>query len=166
MRFQPVKCNMMQLTKKHNKIQALYTLEGIVLENVESIKYLGVTIKNLLFFTSRLSGKNILLFLFRNVSSNNTSQTPAASPNNLPTSSDSCEPPAKKKCTSGLLCILGHCLSALLRYNVETNIKPSIIMTKDYAQCQNPYSIIFHLLPIKSFYSMNRAMDMANISFC
>ena len=26
MRFQPVKCNMMQLTKKHNKIQASYTL--------------------------------------------------------------------------------------------------------------------------------------------
>ena len=44
MRFQPVKCNMMQLTKKHNKIQALYTLEGTVLENVDSIKYLGVTI--------------------------------------------------------------------------------------------------------------------------
>ena len=44
MRFQPVKCNMMQLTKKHNKIQASYTLKGTVLENVESIKYLGVTI--------------------------------------------------------------------------------------------------------------------------
>ena len=44
MRFQPVKCNMMQLTKKHNKIQASYTIEGTVLENVESIKYLGVTI--------------------------------------------------------------------------------------------------------------------------
>ena len=44
MRFQPVECNMMQLTKKHNKIQASYTLEGTVLENVESIKYLGVTI--------------------------------------------------------------------------------------------------------------------------
>ena len=46
MRFQPVKCNMMQLTKKHNKIDASYTLEGTVLENVESIKYmyLGVTI--------------------------------------------------------------------------------------------------------------------------
>ena len=29
MRFQPVKCNMMQLTNKHsNKIQASYTLEG------------------------------------------------------------------------------------------------------------------------------------------
>ena len=35
---------MMQLTKKHNKIQASYTLEGTFLENVESIKYLGVTI--------------------------------------------------------------------------------------------------------------------------
>ena len=44
MRFQPAKCNMMQLAKKHNKIQASYTLEGTVLENVESIKYLGVTI--------------------------------------------------------------------------------------------------------------------------
>ena len=44
MRFQPVSCNMMQLTKKHNKIQALYTLEGTVLENLENIKYLGVTI--------------------------------------------------------------------------------------------------------------------------
>ena len=44
MRFQPVKCNMMQLTNKHNKIHAQYTLEGTVLENVESIKYLDVTI--------------------------------------------------------------------------------------------------------------------------
>ena len=44
MRFQPVKCNMMQLTNKQNKVQASYTLEGTVLENVESIKYLGVTI--------------------------------------------------------------------------------------------------------------------------
>ena len=33
MRFQPVKCNMMQLTDKHsNKIQASYTLEGTVLD--------------------------------------------------------------------------------------------------------------------------------------
>ena len=35
MRFQPVKCNMMQLTKKlTHKIQASYTLEGTVLLNV------------------------------------------------------------------------------------------------------------------------------------
>ena len=46
MRFQPVKCKIMiQLTRKHsNKIQASYTLEGTVLENVDNIKYLGVTI--------------------------------------------------------------------------------------------------------------------------
>ena len=43
MRFQPVKCNMMQLTRKRiKKIHASYTLEGTNLENVESIKYLGV----------------------------------------------------------------------------------------------------------------------------
>ena len=47
MRFQPAKCNMMQLTKKHsNKIQASFTLEGTVLENVDNIKYLGVTISS------------------------------------------------------------------------------------------------------------------------
>ena len=36
MRFQPVKCNMMQLTKEHNKIQASYTLEGTVLEMLKA----------------------------------------------------------------------------------------------------------------------------------
>ena len=37
----------MQLTRKlTNKIQANYTLEGTVLENVENIKYLGVTVTN------------------------------------------------------------------------------------------------------------------------
>ena len=43
-RFQPVKCIMMQLTKKptHN----FRLLDGTVLEKVESIKYLGVTITN------------------------------------------------------------------------------------------------------------------------
>ena len=42
MRFQPVKCNMMQLTRKQIKrICASYTLEGTDLQNVESIKYLG-----------------------------------------------------------------------------------------------------------------------------
>ena len=42
-RFQPVKCNVMQQTnKRSSKIQANYTLEGTVLENVESIKYLRV----------------------------------------------------------------------------------------------------------------------------
>ena len=52
--FQPVKCNVMQLTKKHNKIQASYTLEGTVLVNVESIKYLGVTITSDLKWNSQI----------------------------------------------------------------------------------------------------------------
>ena len=47
MRFQPVKCNIMQITRKQiKKINASYSLEGTVIENVEKIKYLGVTITN------------------------------------------------------------------------------------------------------------------------
>ena len=58
MRFQPVKCNMIQLTNKNlNKIQASYTLEGTVLENVDNIKYLGVTITNDLKWNTQLTKK-------------------------------------------------------------------------------------------------------------
>ena len=42
--FQSVKCNLMQITRKWIKINASYTLEGTVLENVEKFKYLGITI--------------------------------------------------------------------------------------------------------------------------
>ena len=46
MRFQPVKCNMMHITRKRiKKIHASYTLEGMVLENVKSIKYLGIILR-------------------------------------------------------------------------------------------------------------------------
>ena len=54
MKFQPVKCNMMQLTIKHNRIQASYTLKGTVLENVESIEYLCVTITSDLKWNSHI----------------------------------------------------------------------------------------------------------------
>ena len=49
MRFQPVKCNIMQMTRKRiKKNNTFYTFEGTVLDNVEKIKYLGVTITNAL----------------------------------------------------------------------------------------------------------------------
>ena len=56
MRFHPVKCNIMQITRKRIKnINASYSLEGTVLENVEKIKYLGVTITNNLKWNTRVS---------------------------------------------------------------------------------------------------------------
>ena len=72
MRFQPVKCNMMLLTKKHNKIDVSYMQEGTVLENVGSIKYLGVTIASDLKWNSHIRNvcyrANITLsFLRRNL---------------------------------------------------------------------------------------------------
>ena len=68
MRFQPVKCNMMQLTRKYsNKIQASYTLEGTVLENLDNM---GVTITcdlrwNTHIKISRTKAKRTLSFLRR-----------------------------------------------------------------------------------------------------
>ena len=73
MRFQPVKCNMMQLTnKRSSKILANYTLEGTLLENVESIKYPGVTITNDLKWNTHISNvctkaNRTLGFLRRNM---------------------------------------------------------------------------------------------------
>jgi hypothetical protein len=47
MRFQPIKCNMMKLTrKKKHHIDFEYQLEGSKLEFVDNIKYLGVHIAN------------------------------------------------------------------------------------------------------------------------
>ena len=56
MRFQPVKCNIMQITKKEIKVvNAFYTLEETVLDNVEKIKYLGITITNDLSWNTHVS---------------------------------------------------------------------------------------------------------------
>ena len=56
MRFQPVKCNIMQITRKRiKKINASYNLEGTVLDNVENIKYLGITITNDLKWNTHVS---------------------------------------------------------------------------------------------------------------
>ena len=62
MRFQPIKCIMVQLTRIHsNKIQSSYTLEGTVLENFDNIKYIGVTITFDLRWNTHIS--NIALSL-------------------------------------------------------------------------------------------------------
>ena len=68
-----VKVNMMQLTRKRiKKIRASYTLEGTNLENVESIKYLGVTITSDLRWNTHVSNvctkaNRTLGFLRRNL---------------------------------------------------------------------------------------------------
>ena len=73
MRFQHVKCNMIQPTRKRiKKIHTSYTLEGTDLENVESIKYLGVIITSDLRWNTRVSNgctkaNRTLGFLRRNL---------------------------------------------------------------------------------------------------
>ena len=74
-RFQPVKSNIMQLTRKRiKKINAVYSLERTVLENVDNIKYLDVTISKDLKWNTHVSNvctktNGTLRFLRRNLSS-------------------------------------------------------------------------------------------------
>ena len=55
MRFQPVKFNIMQITRKWVKKNASYTLDGTVLDNIEKIKYIGITITNDLKWNTHIS---------------------------------------------------------------------------------------------------------------
>ena len=74
MRFQPVKCNMMRLSRKRNNIEYKYKLKGEELEYLDSIKYLGVNIKNNLHWGEHIDAicnkaYKILGLLRRNLSS-------------------------------------------------------------------------------------------------
>ena len=61
MRFQPVKCNIMQITRKRTKkINACYSLEGTVLDNVEKMKYLGITFTYDLKWNTHVSNTYLL----------------------------------------------------------------------------------------------------------
>ena len=74
MRLQPVKCNIMQLTRKRiKKINAVYSLKGTVLENVDNIKYHGLTISKDLKWNTHVSNvctesNRAIRFLRRNLS--------------------------------------------------------------------------------------------------
>ena len=70
MRFQPVKCNVMQLSRK--RIKKIHALEGTDIENVESSKFLGVTITSDLRWNTHVSNvctkaNRTLGFLRRNL---------------------------------------------------------------------------------------------------
>ena len=73
MRFQPAKCNIMRLSRKQNNIDFKYTLKGTTeLEQLDSIKYLGVNItSNLHWGKHAICNKayKILGLLRRNLSS-------------------------------------------------------------------------------------------------
>ena len=70
----PTKCNIMQITRKRiKKINAFYTSEGTVLDNVENIKYLGIKITDDLKWNTHVSNictkaNRTLGFLRRNLS--------------------------------------------------------------------------------------------------
>ena len=74
MRFQPVKCNIMRLSRKRKNINYDYTLKGTKLEMLDSIKYLGVNITNNLHWGKHVEETcnkafKILGLLKRNLSS-------------------------------------------------------------------------------------------------
>ena len=75
MKFQPVICNVMQLTRKRvKKISAVYPLEGTVLENVGNIEYFGVAVSKDLKWNTHVSNvctkaNRTLGFLRHNLSS-------------------------------------------------------------------------------------------------
>ena len=73
MKFQPVKCKIMSISRKHNPIYVKYVLNGVELTRVNCIKYLGVDITNDLSWGKHIQGicnkgNRILGVFYRNLS--------------------------------------------------------------------------------------------------
>ena len=74
MRFQPIKCNVMRLSRKRKNIDFRYSLKGVELEKLDTIKYLGVNITSNLHWGKHVEevcnkAFKILGLLRRNLSS-------------------------------------------------------------------------------------------------
>ena len=83
MEFHPKKCQVLKITNKKNKINAPYSIHSNVLEETNSVKYLGVTLDNKMNWNDHINNickkaNSTLGFLKRNI--------------------PSCPPNVKKKC--------------------------------------------------------------------
>ena len=56
MRFNASKCNIMRISRSRDPLTKFYTLGGPVLQEVESAKYLGITISNELGWSTHIAG--------------------------------------------------------------------------------------------------------------
>ena len=66
--IQAVKCNIMQTPRKRiKKINASFTLEGTVLDTVEKIKYLGITMTSDSKWNTHVKANRTFGFLRRNL---------------------------------------------------------------------------------------------------
>jgi hypothetical protein len=73
MRFNPEKCEVLQVTSRRTQQESKYTIHGQVLNNVNSAKYLGLNIHKTLSWDDHINkvtkkAHNTLSFLGRNIS--------------------------------------------------------------------------------------------------
>ena len=77
MSFYPEKCNVLSITKKRNRVTNCYILHGHQLEQVQSAKYLGVSITSDMKWSEHITNickkaNNTLSFLKRNLNISNS----------------------------------------------------------------------------------------------
>ena len=77
MSFHPEKCNVLSITKKRSPVTNCYLLRGHQLEQVQSAKYLGVSITSDMKWSEHIANvckkaNNNLSFLRRNLNSSNS----------------------------------------------------------------------------------------------